>query len=184
MYNPDKDIYVDNSYGIIVKFEPNDSVDHVILTAVESTDDDYYANYQITDNASRISFDGNVWQKIVLEIEENEKVEVQLAIRAYTDYYEEDSDEEIIPPQEENPNDEEINSNPEVPNIDDDGTTEVENPNGSLSDIVGDTVPTDTPTEIIENPQTGVISGISIIIVLTIIGVVIYYKKKNKIFKI
>ena len=181
---PDKDIYVDNSYGIIVKFEPSDSVDHVILTAVESTDDDYYANYQITDNASRISFDGNVWQKIVLEIEENEKVDVQLAIRAYTDYYEEDSDEEIIPPQEENPNDEEINSNPEVPNIDDDGTIEVENPNGSLSDIVGDIVPSDTPTEIIENPQTGVISGISIIIVLTIIGVVIYYKKKNKIFKI
>ena len=60
----------------------------------------------------------------------------------------------------------------------------MENPNGSLSDIVGDTVPTDTPTEVIENPQTGVISGISIIIVLTIIGVVIYYKKKNKIFKI
>ena len=80
MYNPDKDIYVDNSYGIIVKFEPNDSVDHVILTAVESTDDDYYANYQITDNASRISFDGNVWQKIVLEIEEIEKVEYNLLL--------------------------------------------------------------------------------------------------------
>ena len=111
------------------------------------------------------------------ELEDDEVVEAQFAIRAYTSYEEpsvpvEPTPDEDLPPQE------------EIPTINDSGSITIENPNGSLSDIVGDTTPTDTPTEVVENPQTGMISGISIVIVLAIIGIVIYYKKKNKIFKI
>ena len=178
---PNKDIFVSNNYGIIIKFETDTDTPDLLLVAVESLlDDSYYATYKITANASRFSLDGSKWQTMATELEDNEVVEAQFAIRAYTSYEEPSVAQE---PTENNPSLED-KPNTDVPVINDSGSITIENPNGSLSDIVGDTVPTDTPTEVVENPQTGVISGISIIIVLTIIGVVIYYKKKNKIFKI
>ena len=50
--------------------------------------------------------------------------------------------------------------------------------------MLGDTVSTEDTDVDIENPQTGMISGLSIIVVLLVIGGVILIKKKNKIFKI
>ena len=175
---PNKDIFVSNSYGIIIKFETDTSTPDLLLVAVEDTlEDSFFATYQITANASRFSLDGSEWHTMATELENDEVVEAQFAIRAYTSYEEpsvpvEPTPDEDLPPQE------------EIPTINDSGSITIENPNGSLSDIVGDTTPTDTPTEVVENPQTGMISGISIVIVLAIIGIVIYYKKKNKIFKI
>ena len=66
-----------------------------------------------------------------------------------------------------------------------DATVELTNPNNDVSGVVlGDTVPTTDTGVDVENPATGMISGLSIIIVLIILGSIIYIKKKNKIFKI
>ena len=173
----DKDIKVSDSYGIIVKFETDDTIDDNFYVAIEGlTEDNFYSSYEITNNVSRISFDGKDWMALEMDLGGDLGINVatQFGIRLYTSVSEDTSS---------NNNQNNVNNNT-TPEINDSGNITVTNPNGSLSDIVGDTVPTDTPTDVVENPQTGVISGVSIVIVLAIIGVVIYYKKKNKIFKI
>lgn len=173
----DKDIKVSDSYGIIVKFETDDTIDDNFYVAIEGlTEDNFYSSYEITNNVSRISFDGKDWMALEMDLGGDLGINVatQFGIRLYTSVSEDTSS---------NNNQNNVNDNT-TPEINDSGNITVTNPNGSLSDIVGDTVPTDTPTDVVENPQTGVISGVSIVIVLAIIGVVIYYKKKNKIFKI
>ena len=173
----DKDIKISDSYGIIVKFETDDTIDDNFYVAIEGlTEDNFYSSYEITNNVSRISFDGKDWMALEMDLGGDLGINVatQFGIRLYTSVSEDTSS---------NNNQNNVNDNT-TPEINDSGNITVTNPNGSLSDIVGDTVPTDTPTDVVENPQTGVISGVSIVIVLAIIGVVIYYKKKNKIFKI
>ena len=173
----DKDIKISDSYGIIVKFETDDTIDDNFYVAIEGlTEDNFYSSYEITNNVSRISFDGKDWMALEMDLGGDLGINVatQFGIRLYTSVSEDTSS---------NNNQNNVNNNT-TPEINDSGNITVTNPNGSLSDIVGDTVPTDTPTDVVENPQTGVISGVSIVIVLAIIGVVIYYKKKNKIFKI
>ena len=173
----DKDIKVSDSYGIIVKFETDDTIDDNFYVAIEGlTEDNFYSSYEITNNVSRISFDGKDWMALEMDLGGDLGINVatQFGIRLYTSVSEDTSS---------NNNQNNVNNNT-TPEINDSGNITVTNPNGSLSDIVGDTVPNDTPTDVVENPQTGVISGVSIVIVLAIIGVVIYYKKKNKIFKI
>lgn len=173
----DKDIKISDSYGIIVKFETDDTIDDNFYVAIEGlTEDNFYSSYEITNNVSRISFDGKDWMALEMDLGGDLGINVatQFGIRLYTSVSEDTSS---------NNNQNNVNNNT-TPEINDSGNITVTNPNGSLSDIVGDTVPNDTPTDVVENPQTGVISGVSIVIVLAIIGVVIYYKKKNKIFKI
>lgn len=175
--NVTKDIKISDSYGIIVKFETDDTIDDKLFVAVPGlTDDDFYSSYEITDNISRISFNGKDWMTLKMNLGEDNgtSAATQFGIRLYTSTDEAESSNPI----QDNP------STNEPLKINDAGQVTVTNPNASLSDIVGDTTPTDTPTEVVENPQTGMISGISIVIVLAIIGIVIYYKKKNKIFRI
>ena len=123
-----------------------------------------YHNFEITKGVSYFSTNGEKWLDL------GEKVFAQASIRVYTS----------IKEQEQTP---EINNTEKVEN---DANVEVVNPNKDVDGVVlGDTVSTPDDSDIeVDTPQTGMVSGISIIVVLLIIGTVIYFKKKNKIFKI
>lgn len=162
---PSKDIYVTEKFSIIVKYETDSNTEDIIPIAMKgaSTNSPYH-NFEITKGVSYFSTNGEKWLDL------GEKVFAQASIRVYTS----------IKEQEQTP---EINNTEKVEN---DANVEVVNPNKDVDGVVlGDTVSTPDDSDIeVDTPPTGMVSGISIIVVLLIIGTVIYFKKKNKIFKI
>ncbi len=161
---PNKDIYVTDKYSIIIKYETDDTEEDIIPVAMKgSSKTSPYYNFKATEGVSFMSTNGTTW----LDLGKNLKA--QSSIRVYTS----------------------IEKSTPIPEIDDtteineDASVELINPNNNIEGVaLGDTVSTfDTGVDI-ENPQTGMISGISIIIGLSIIGVIIFFKKKNKIYKI
>lgn len=161
---PNKDIYVTDKYSIIVKYETNEDSETVIPVAMKgSSSSSPYHNFEVTSGVSFMSTDGESW------IDLGDKLKVQASIRVYTSI----ESSKII---SEVDNTSKINNN---------ATVELTNPNDDIEGVVlGDTVtPNDTGVDI-ENPQTGMISGMQVIVVLLIIGTIIYFKKKNKMFKI
>lgn len=162
---PSKDIYVTEKFSIIVKYETDSNTEDIIPIAMKgaSTNSPYH-NFEITKGVSYFSTNGEKWLDL------GEKVFTQASIRVYTS----------IKEQEQTP---EINNTEKVEN---DANVEVVNPNKDVDGVVlGDTVSTPDDSDIeVDTPPTGMVSGISIIVVLLIIGTVIYFKKKNKIFKI
>ena len=161
---PEKDIYVTDKYSIIVKYETDKNTEDIIPVAMKSSSPSSpYYNFKVSKGVSFISTNGSTW------LDTGDLLKLQASIRVYTS----------------------IESNEKTPEIDDlsninnDATVELTNPNNNTSGVVlGDTAPTTDTGVDIENPQTGMISGISIIIALLIIDFIIIIKKKNKIFKI
>lgn len=162
---PSKDIYVTEKFSIIVKYETDSNTEDIIPIAMKGASaNSPYHNFEITKGVSYFSTNGEKWLDL------SEKVFAQASIRVYTS----------IKEQEQTP---EINNTEKVEN---DANVEVVNPNKDVDGVVlGDTVSTPDDSDIeVDTPPTGMVSGISIIVVLLIIGTVIYFKKKNKIFKI
>lgn len=159
---PNKDIYVTDEFSIIVKFETSSNMKDVIPVVMKgASSSSPYHSFEVTDGVSYFSNDGETW------IDLGEKLNAQASIRVYTSLL-----------NTTNPTD--VDDTSEINNS---ASVELVNPNNDIEGVVlGDTVP-DTGVDV-DNPKTGVISGVSIIIVLLIIGTVIYFKKKNKIFKI
>ncbi len=182
---PKNDIYVSDEFSIIVKYETSSSTEDIIPVAMKSSQSSSpYYNFKTTKMASYLSIDGTTW------IDTAEKLNIQNSIRVYTT----EDEDEITPPIS------------DTSSVDDSASVELVNPNEeTTTSSIGDTL-SETPTsqssettqeqetsedfvvydeEVgIPNPKTGIISGISIIITLIIIGTIIYFKKKNKIFKI
>ena len=167
---PNKNIYVTDEFSIIVKFE---SETNGLLPVAVSSDDssNSYYNYNLTSDVAFISYDGNTWTDMTnLKTETGTTVSTLSSIRVYTT-------------QEANSTvSSEVDTNEEVDNS---ASSEVVNPNDT-SDITTGDEPIYDPSDPndIENPQTGVISCISIIIGLIIIGTMIHFKRRNKMFKI
>ena len=161
---PDKDIYVTDKYSIIVKYETDKNTSDVIPVAMKSSSKESpYNSFEVTEGVSFLSTNGDSW------LDTAEKLNLQASIRVYTSI----EKEEVTP---------EVD---DTSSINKDATVELTNPNNDVSGVVlGDTVPTTDTGVDVENPATGMISGLSIIIVLIILGSIIYIKKKNKIFKI
>lgn len=160
---PNKDIYVTDKFSIIIKLETDANTDDIIPIAMKGSATSPYYNFEVTDGVSYLSTNGETWLDL------GDKLNAQVSIRVYTSTKEENVSTDVN----------------DSSKIDDDASVELINPNDNTEGIMlGDTVPTDDTDVDIENPQTGMISGLSIIVVLLAIGGVILIKKKNKIFKI
>ena len=160
---PNKDIYVTDKFSIVIKLETDSNTDDIIPIAMKGSATSPYHNFEITDGVSYLSTNGESW------IDLGDKLNAQVSIRVYTSAKEENISTDVN----------------DSSKIDDDASVELINPNDDTEGIMlGDTVPTEDTDVDIENPQTGMISGLSIIVVLLVIGGVILIKKKNKIFKI
>ena len=161
---PSKDIYVTDKYSVIVKFETNGEKEIVIPVAMKGASaSSPYRNFEVTSGVSFMSTDGKSWLDV------GDKLKVQASIRVYTSIEKSETTPEVD----------------DTSKVNNDATVNLTNPNNDIEGVVlGDTVtPTDTGVDV-ENPQTGMISGVSIILALLLIGTIIYFKKKNKIFKI
>lgn len=160
---PNKDIYVTDKFSIIIKLETDANTDDIIPIAMKGSATSPYYNFEVTDGVSYLSTNGETWLDL------GDKLNAQVSIRVYTSTKEETVSTDVN----------------DSSKIDDAASVELINPNDNTEGIMlGDTVPTDDTDVDIENPQTGMISGLSIIVVLLAIGGVILIKKKNKIFKI
>ena len=168
---PDEDIYVTDEFSIIVKFKTEGIIENYIPVAFSSNDiSDPYYNYELTKGVSYISLNGTSWADMN-ELRLNDTtISTQNTIRVYTSNEQKDISSEV-------------DSNEE---INDSASSEVTNPNENINTgALGDTTPNNQNN--VENPKTGIISGLSIVLVLLIIGTTIYFQKKskkNKIFKI
>ena len=161
---PKDDIYVTDEFSIIVKYVTDDETDDVIPIAMKGSSlTSPYRNFEVTDGVSYLSTNGETW------IDLGSKLHAQASIRVYTSI-----DDTDVPTT--------VDDTGEINN---DTSVELINPNDDIEGVVlGDTVSmADTGVDV-ENPQTGAISGISIIVALLLIGTIIYFRKKNKIFKI
>ena len=161
---PSEDIYVTDEFSIIVKYVTDEKTSDIIPIAMKgSSSSSPYRNFEVKNGVSYLSTDGKNW------IDLGSKLKAQASIRVYT------SADDIKVPST-------VDDNGK---INQDTTVELINPNDNIEGVIlGDTVTTTDTNVDVENPQTGAISGISIIAVLLVIGGVIYFKKKNKIFKI
>lgn len=167
---PNKNIYVTDKFSIIVKYETDSETEDIIPIAMKgaSTNSPYH-NFEVTKGVSYFSTNGEKWLDL------GSKAFAQASIRVYTSI-----EKQAITPEVNDTTEVKDNTNIEVinPNKDIDGV--VLGDNVSISDI---SIPDDIDVNI-ENPNNGIINGNSIILVLVTIGVIIYFKKKNKIFKI
>ena len=159
---PNKDLEITDEFSVIVKFETDSNIKDIIPVAMKgaSTNSPYHS-FEVTSGVSYFSNNGETW------IDLGEKLNAQASIRVYTSTLNTTKPTDVDDTSE-------VNNN---------ATVELVNPNHDIEGVVlGDTVP-DTGVDV-DNPKTGMISGISIIVVLLVIGTGIYLKKKNKIFKI
>lgn len=160
---PNEDIYVTDEFSIIVKYENSGGVS-IPVAMQSSSNTNLYYNFEVTEGVSYLSIDGNSWSDL------GEKLSAQASIRVYTSL----DGTEVSTTVDDNS---QINSNNSV---------ELINPNEGIEGVfLGDTVEVIESTDVqVTNPQTGMVSGISIIVVLLFIGTIVYLKKKNRLFKI
>ncbi len=161
---PNKDIFITDKYSIIVKYETDSKTSDEIPVAMQSTSKTSpYNSFNITNGVSFISTDGTSW------IDLGEKLNIQSSIRVYTS----------IEKAEETPL-----IDDEAP-INDNATANLTNPNGEYEGVtLGDTALTTDSSETIENPKTGIINGQIIVVILLGVSILIYFRRKNKIYKI
>ena len=161
---PNQDIYVTDKFSIIIKLETNEDMSANIPVAMQGLlASSPYHSFEATSGVSYISTNGENWTDL------GEKLHAQASVRVYTSIEKSETTPEVD----------------DTSKVNNDATVNLTNPNNDIEGVVlGDTVtPTDTGVDV-ENPQTGMISGGSIILALLLIGAIIYFKKKNKIFKI
>lgn len=162
---PSKDIYITDKFSIIIKFETDDTTKDIIPIAMKgSSKDNPYYNFEVTKGVSYFSTNGEKWLDL------GEKVLAQASIRVYTSINEENKTPELS----------------DTSKVNKDMNVELINPNKDIDGVMlGDNVTTPQDADVlVDSPQTGMIGGLSIVAVLLLIGTLIYFKKKNKIFKI
>ncbi len=151
---PNKDIYVSDSFSIIVKLEGNDLN---LPIAIDKDVHDMYSNYKVTKNVSYISNNGVVWSSF-----KNDNMNFQNSIRAYTTV-----------------TDVEFNSKVDSDlKLDDNGQVNVTVPkiNENMKDGASDDIP--------NNPQTGIKNLFLVGIILMGLLVLFRVIRKNKMFKL
>ena len=160
---PNKEIYITDEFSIIVKFETNNTESKIPIAMKAASLSSPYHTFEVTDQVSYISTNGETW------IDLGSELKAQASIRVYTSTDEAEIESTVD----------------DTSSVNDNASVELINPNRDYEEVVlGDTAPIEDTGVEVENPQTGMISGISAIIVLLIIGIGIYFKKKNKLFKI
>lgn len=160
---PNKEIYITDEFSIIVKFETNNTESKIPIAMKAASLSSPYHTFEVTDQVSYISTNGETW------IDLGSELKAQASIRVYTSTDEAEIESTVD----------------DTSSVNDNASVELINPNRDYEEVVlGDTAPIEDTGVEVENPQTGMISGISAIVVLLIIGIGIYFKKKNKLFKI